>query len=130
MKINRKNNKRAYTLIEVVIVVGCIALISAIFCPKLVGMFSSTSVTQHVANAKAANDLLNEFTGAGGTTAAAYAAGTVTTPGTVRIDTVADLMSDLQAGAYAGGTYYQLQAGTIAVGNAAIVAGALTVPTN
>ena len=95
MKINRKNNKRAYTLIEVVIVVGCIALISAIFGPKLVGMFSSTSVTQHVANAKAANDLLNEFTGAGGTTAAAYAAGTVTTPGTVRIDTVAVAQGNL-----------------------------------
>jgi prepilin-type N-terminal cleavage/methylation domain-containing protein len=128
MKTNRKNN-RGYTLIEVVIVVGCIALLSAIFGPKLVGMFSGTATTQHVANAKAINDLVNEFTGAGGSTGA-YALGTVTTNGSIRIDTIDDLTTDLQAGAYAGGTLYQLQAGTVATGNATLAAGVLSVPTN
>jgi prepilin-type N-terminal cleavage/methylation domain-containing protein len=46
---------RGFTLIEVVIVVGCIALLSAMVVPKVIGLFSTGTTTMAITRAEALN---------------------------------------------------------------------------
>ena len=112
-KLNDKNSitkrsmlRKGFTLIELVVVIAVLGILAAVVAPRFSGVTAAANTAGRTALVANINDTLNAFEGAGGTFGATYAAGTATTNGTIRTDTVANLFTDLGLSTFAAGIQF------------------------
>ena len=109
----QRRRKSGMTLLEIMLVVAVLGLLAVLIVPRISGLGAAAQTNTRASQMKRINDLLEGFQMNGGTFGAAYAAGSATTNGTLRNDSLANMLTDLAAGAWAGGLQFQIPSATV-----------------
>lgn len=102
-----------FTLIEGMLMFTALGIAASLTFTRYLSFGSSAQVSARATQITNINALLEGFAQNGGTFDTTGSQGTTTTNGVLPNDTVANVITALQAGVYAGGILYELPPGTI-----------------
>lgn len=102
-----------FTLIEGMLMFTALGVAASLTFTRYLSFGSSAMASARATQVNNINSVLESFSQDGGSFGATFAAGSSTTNGTLRNDTVAHLLTDLNTGVWAGGIEYQIPSATV-----------------